>query len=47
VIVILNGGEAGVRDRTSAESADAVERSALGACRFEDLGCCTADRHTS
>ena len=40
--VILNGGEAGVRDLTSAESFDGVDGNASSACSLRDLGYCIA-----
>ena len=45
--VILSGGEAGARDRTTAEGSDAVERNASGACSLQDLGDCPAALHAS
>ena len=40
--VILNGGEAGVRDRTRVESFDVVDGNAHTACSVYSLGYCNA-----
>ena len=41
-VVILNGGEADVRDRTTKDSLHDVEESLFNACSLDDLvGCAT------
>src|ERR1700756_2068356 len=40
--VILNGGEAGARDRTTAGSFDVADGNAHAACSVYGLGCCIA-----